>query len=126
MLNHPVGVDAEPGLALRLRLKVGPDVHARAVEPDEEWALGLLCALDEVYRGGEDLLVDGFHALSGERPGVLDSLPALTVGPGVEHATWAELLAELGVLGIVWVLGLLFGIEVVKVAEELVEPVHRW
>ena len=36
VLDHAVGVDAEPGLALGLRLEVGPDVHPGRVVPDEE------------------------------------------------------------------------------------------
>ena len=41
-----------------------------------------------------------------------------------ENATWAELEFELGVLRIVGVLGLILGVEVIKIAEELVETVH--
>ena len=47
-------------------------------------------------------------------------------GPGVDDAAWAEPLAEVGelLLGRVVVeLRLLLGVEVVEVAEELVEPV---
>ena len=70
---------------------------------------------------GEELLVDRLHALAGQRAGVLD----LAVGGRLEHAARAELLAELGVLRIVGILGLLLGVEVVEVAEELVEAVRR-
>jgi hypothetical protein len=41
----------------------------------------------------------------------------------VEHAARAELRLELRALGIVRVLGLLLGVQVVEVPEELVEPV---
>ena len=35
VLDHAVGVDAEAGLARRLGLEMGPDVHAGGVEPHE-------------------------------------------------------------------------------------------
>ena len=41
MLHHAVGIDAEPGLSLRLRLEPGPDVHAGRIEPGEERLLVL-------------------------------------------------------------------------------------
>ena len=61
----------------------------------------------------------------GERAGVVDGLATVAVGLAVEHAARAEPLPELGVLRIVGVLGLLLGVEVVEVAEELVEAVVR-
>ena len=83
------------------------------------------------------LVVDRFHALLGERAGVLDGLLAdlaearidggvVLVGRlGLEHAARAELRAIGGVLRVVRQLRLLLGIEVVEVAEELVESVDR-
>ena len=90
----------------------------------EERLAGLGLALDEVLGGGDGFVVDGLHALLGQRAGVLDLLAALAVGPGLKHATRAEFLAELRVLWIVQVLRLLFGVQVIEVAEELVEAVH--
>ena len=69
------------------------------------------------------LVVDRLHALLGQRAGVLDLLGAVRVGPGVDHAARPELLAELGVLRVVLVLRLFLGVQVVEVAEELVEAV---
>ena len=83
---------------------------------------------DEAERLGDDLVVNGLHPLLGERAGVLDLLSAVTLGPGVNHAAGTEVLAEVGELlltGIVVQLGLLLGVEVVEVAEELIEPVGR-
>ena len=71
------------------------------------------------------LVVDGLHALLGERAGVLDLLAALAVRPAVQHAARAEALLERRVLRIVRILRLFLGIEVIEVAEELVEAVHR-
>ena len=71
------------------------------------------------------LFIDGFHALLGERAGILDPLPAFAVRPAVQYASGSEPLLELRVLRIVRVLRLFLRIEVVEVAEELVEAVHR-
>ena len=43
----------------------------------------------------------------------------------VQHAARAVLRAERGVFGIIWVLRLLLGIQVVKIAVELIEAVNR-
>ena len=72
----------------------------------------------------EEFLVDRLHALDGQRSGVLDLLRAVRVGPAVQHAARPELLLELRVLRIVGILRLLFGVQVIEVAEELIEPVR--
>src|SRR4051812_35652921 len=71
-------------------------------------------------------VIDRFHALLVEWTRILDLLAALAVGPAVQHAPRSEPLLECRVLRIVRVLWLFLGIEVVKIAEELVEPMHRW
>src|SRR5262249_57981964 len=114
-------IDAEAGLALGVLLQMRPDVHARGVPPDKERLADLVLFLHERERGSRDLLVDRLHALLGERAGVLD-LPA---GERMDHAAPAELLLELGVLRIVDALRLLLGVEVIEIAEELVEAVCR-
>ena len=86
---------------------------------------GLVRLVDEAQRVLGHLVVDGLHALLRQRPGVLDLLPALAVGPAVQHAARAEALLERRVLRVVRILGLFLGVEVVEVAEELVEAVHR-
>ena len=98
---------------------VGPEVHACAVEPAKERLAGLDLTLDEIQGGSRRLVVDGFHALPRQRPGVLD----LPVGGGLDDPSRSELLAKFGVSGVVAVLWLLFGVQVIQVAEELVEPV---
>ena len=99
--------------------------------------LALLLASMNSSGVGEDLVVDGLHALAGERAGVLDRLLADSAearilggvvavgGPAVQHAARAELLPELRVLRVVGILRLLLGVEVIEVAEELVEAVDR-
>ena len=137
MLDHAVGVDPDPGLARDAGRQVGPDVHPGRVEPDEERLVGLVRLVDEAFRGGQELAVRRLHALARERAGVL----ALLLPPGaearvggrllrrrgvaVQDAARAEARAERRVLRVVLVLRLLLGVEVVEVAEELVEAVHR-
>jgi hypothetical protein len=83
-----------------------------------------------------ELVVDRLHVLGCQRAGVLDALPAdLAIrridrrvvrigGPGVQHAARSTPLPELRVLRAAGVLRLRLGVEVMEVAEELVEDVH--
>ena len=57
-------------------------------------------------------------------PVSVDRLPALAVGHAVQHAARAELLLERRILRIVGQLRLFLGVQVIEVAEELVEAVH--
>src|SRR5688572_21166503 len=93
--------------------------------------------IDEVDRSREKFLVDRFHTFLGERARVVAFLLAPRTEPRIvarcngrrssalQHAAWAELRPEGGILGIVGMLGLILGIQMIKVAEELVEAVHR-
>ena len=95
-------------------------MHPGRVEPDEKRRVGLGSVGDETLRRRHDLVVDGFHALLSQRAGVFD--PA--VGVAVDDAARTEVLTEIWeVLGsrIVSIFGLFFGVEVIQVAEELVE-----
>ena len=93
--------------------------------------------LHEIDRGPRGFIVDRLHALLGERAGILDFLLAdlaearvdcLIVGvgrPGVKHATRPELLEVFRILGIVGQLRLFLGVQVIEIAEELVEAIDR-
>ena len=122
--DHYVVVEPLPALAPVLLGAVGPEVHGRGVVPDKERFAILVRPVDEVERVPGHLLVDGLHAFDGQRAGVLDPLAPPAVGPGVEDAPRAEPLPEGRVNGIILVLGLFLGVEVVEVAEELVEAVR--
>ena len=78
-----------------------------------------MLALHEVERGGEELFVHRFHALARQGAGVFD----LAVRVGMDYAARPEAFAELRVLGIVRVLRFFFGVEVIEIAEELIETV---
>ena len=117
---------------------MGLDVHAGRVEPDEERLVSLVALVDEVHCAGQELLVHRLHALFGQRAGVLDGLLAhpakarilggivLVRREGVQDAARAEPRLEIGILGrlrIVGILRLFLGVQVVEIAEELVEAV---
>ncbi len=124
VLHHAVGIDAQTGLALRLLLQVRPDVHPGRVPPAEEWLAVAVGLLDELEARVEELLVDRLHPLGRQRTGVLDLLRAVRIGPGMQDAARTILLLELGIFGIVRVLRLLLRVQVVEVAEELIEAVR--
>ena len=70
----------------------------------------------------------GLHPLPRERTGVLDALRPVAVRPGPDDPARSEPLPEVRelLLGrVVGLLRLLLGVQVVQVAEELVEAVHR-
>ena len=122
--DHPIAVVVLPALAAVLVGKVGPEMHGGRIVPEEEWLIRLGLLFHPAERAGGDLLVDGFHALLGQRAGVRDRLAALAVGQAVEHAARSELLLEFRILGIVPQFRLFLGVEVIEIAEELVEAVH--
>src|SRR5262249_14126665 len=115
----------------------GPDMHAGRIEPREERLLVPVRAIDEVERGVEKLLVYGLHAFLGERAGIGAALLAPLAearvlprcfcdGRGAsQHPARAEAQPELRTLRIVRMLGLILSIQVVKIAEKLVETVNR-
>ena len=137
-LRHAGLLDAPAvlGRAHRLVLvgEVGDDVHAGRVEPEEERLAVALGLVDELERVGQDLVVDRLHPLRIERAGVLDLLLAdlaparldgrvvLVGGPAVDHVARPDLVHQ--VLRVVAVRRILHRVEVVEVAEELVEAVH--
>ncbi len=142
VIDHRVVIRRLPAarLAEALRLGVSPPVHVGRVDPAEERLAGRVLPLHEVAGSRDEIVVAGFHALAGQRTRILDLLLAdpaparllrrvVHVGrPAVQHAArsvgrleFRELLR----VRIVAVLGLFLRVEVIEVAEELVEPVHR-
>jgi hypothetical protein len=107
---------------------MGAQVHARGVEPDEERLAVLVRAVDEIPRCRPGFVVDRLHPLFRQRSGVLDLLAALAVGPAVQHSARAEVLPEVGevLLGrIIPQFRLFLRVQMVEIAEELVESMHR-
>src|SRR5262249_22630482 len=109
--------------------------HPGGVEPAEEWLVVRVRFVHELQSTVEEFFIHRLHSLHGQRSGVLDFLFAdfseyginrRVIGnrrPTVKDATRTELLFELRVFGIIGILRLLFRVEVIKIAEELVEPV---
>jgi hypothetical protein len=85
--------------------------------PQEERLLVLGLALEEIERLRNDLIVEGFHPLGGQRSFIL----GWTVSGARNDAARVELLAELGIGRTVWILQILVAIEVVEIAEVLIE-----
>src|SRR5262245_19396051 len=106
-------------------------MHAAGIEPHEERFFVTVRSVDEVDRGLEELLVDRLHAFLCERSRVLASLLAPWTEAGIvagsirgsrdalKDAARTELSPEGRVLRIVRVFGLVLGVQMVKVAEEL-------
>ena len=139
VFDHAIGVFVvrHPALTAHRRAHMRVGMHARRVHPDKERLVGLHLPLDEVDGGICCLVVDCFHPLFGQRAGVLYDLFADfakaridrrivdIAGLASENAARTELCFERRVLRIVGVFGVLFGIKVIQVAEELVEAVYR-
>ena len=125
MLDHAVGINTESGLAIGLLFEMSPDVHARAVPPDEERLVIVGGPFHEVQGPCRHFFVDGFHALLRQRAGILDA----TVGEAVDHTAGSEFLLQRLAIGkheigrVVRMLRLLLGIQVVEIAEKLIEAV---
>jgi hypothetical protein len=112
-------------------------MHPRRVHPAEERLVGSGLALDEVDRRRGGFVVDRLHPLPGQGAGILDGLLADLAkarlharivdigGLAFQRAARTEPGLERRVLRIVRVLRLLLGIQVVEVAVELIEAVHR-
>src|SRR5215472_7852912 len=100
-------------------------MHPRGVPPDEKRSVRFVSAVDEVQGSLQEFLINGLHAFDREWAGVLDFLSAIGFGPAMEHTPGSKFLFELGIFGIVRIPGLLLGVEVVEVAEELVKAMDR-
>src|SRR5262249_23627844 len=126
MLNHAVCMNTFSGVAKRLGLQVGKDVHARGVEPAKERLFVFDRVADEFLRGCEKFFVNGWHAGDVQRTSVLDLLPSFTVRRGTDNTARAKFLFEGGILRIEISFRLLFSVQVIKIAEELIETVIGW
>ena len=113
-------------------------MHVRGVEPDEEGLARVVLALDEILGRRNKFVVARFHALFRERTGVGHSLfsdftPTRLFGrivrigrPGMHHPARSKSFAEVREILLARVVvhfRLFFGVEVIEVAEELVEAV---
>jgi hypothetical protein len=112
-------------------------VHAGGIEPGEERLFVPVCPVDEVEGGAEKFLVRRLHGFFGERAGIGAALLAplaetrilaRRIGDGcraAQDAPRSEAQLELHILRIVGVLGLVLGVQMVEIAEKLIEAVDR-
>ena len=115
---------------------MGPHMHARRVEVAEPRRVGLVLAVDEIDRRADEFLVHRLHPFGVERPGVFDHLLADAPVGGIdgrivgvagfafEYAARPELGPEPRILGVIRVLRLFLGVEMIEIAEEFVEAVY--
>src|ERR1700730_16385364 len=111
-------------------------MHARGSEPNEERLACLVGAFHEINAALHEFLIDCLHPLAGKRASVLALLLAYRTearvrgriervrSVAVKHTTRTKSLPEGWIFRIELLLRLLFGIEVIEIAEELVEPMH--
>src|SRR5689334_5477114 len=112
------------------------DMHAGWIKPDEERFAFSFCLVDEGQGVFENFIVDGFHALGVKRASVFDALladfaPARLVRrivgirrPGVNHVAGPDLVLHgRRVIAMRWIF---HRVEVIEIAKELIEAVHRW
>ena len=140
MVDHRIVIRRLPAsrLSFALRLGMGVEMHVRGVEPDEEGLARVVLALDEILGRRNKFVVARFHALFRERTGVGHSLfsdftPTRLFGrivrigrPGMHHPARSKSIAEVREILLARVVvhfRLFFGVEVIEVAEELVEAV---
>jgi len=92
VLNHAIGVKANPCNAIRLLFQVRPYVHASCIEQDEEWLLLVLYGvIHELDRGCVKLFVNMRHPCTGQWAGVLDP----PVGNSIAICSSAEAQCEI-------------------------------
>ena len=137
MQHHCIIVEALAADAFRLLGDVGAEVHVGGVPPDEEGLTLSMSVPDELDRAIGDIVIDGLHAFFGQWTGVFNGLLPNTTetwvhgriidigGFAVHHTTRAKALPELWILGIVGMLRLFLGVEMVKVAIEFIKTVDR-
>ena len=105
---------------------MGAEVHVREVDPHKHRLASFGLFLDELRRASRDVVIDGLHALLGQRAGILDFLCSVRQCPGVNYTPWAELLAKAGEIRILWIVRefrFFLCVEVVEVSVEFVKAV---
>ena len=113
-------------------------MQAGGVMPQQEWLARFMCAPHEIERAREQIILDCFHSLPYQRAGILDDLLAYSPearvdvwvigirGLAVQDAAWLEEILEYRkVFRIVDLLRFLLRIEMITIAVEFIETMHR-
>ena len=119
VLQHGIVIETLARASQLGGIHMGVVVHAGGVEPDKKGLLPGRGLVDELEGRRQEFGIHCLHALARQRAAVLD----LAVGEAADHPAGAKLLPECGALRVVRILRLLLGVEVVEVAEKLVEAV---
>ncbi|MNE31431.1 hypothetical protein D3C80_1250000 [compost metagenome] len=125
VFKHAIGIFVawHTALALHGITYMCESMHASGVHPHKEWFVSLGLFLNEIDGGLSGLVIDCFHAFAVQCTGVFD----LAIGVAVDHSAWRCSFDKCSV--VFWpvrALWFLFGVEVIQVAEELVEAVVGW
>ena len=137
MDDHAIAVRILTALADIFFRNVRSEMHGGRVVPEEERLVGFGLFLHPRQRALGDLFVHRLHALLRQRTRIFNRLladapPARVDGRivcvgrlAMEHAARPKHFLKLGVLRVVGQFRLFFGIEMVEIAEEFIEAVHR-
>ena len=125
MGDHDIIIEPLTALALVLLGTVSSEVHGSGVIPHEEGLAFFMSPVDKVKGSISHLIIDGLHPFPGEGACVHDLLPSLAVRPAMQDAPRPKSLLEGRVFGVIGIFRLLFGIEVIEIAEKFVKSVHR-
>src|SRR5215468_8059261 len=113
------------------------DVHSCSVHVTEPGNIFFGLSIHKVECRCEKLFVHRLHSFLWKRAGIFNRLFAyfsklriyscviLVGGLALQYAAWTKLLTEVRILRIVRVVRLLLGIQVIEIAEELIEAVNR-
>ena len=124
MDDHAIAVGVLSAFAEVLFGNVRAEMHGRGIVPKKERLLFLRLLFHPGQSPLGNLLVDCFHALLGEGAGVDDCLSAFAIREAMKDPARAELFLEFRILGVIREFRFFFGVQVIKIAEEFIEPVH--
>jgi len=109
VIDHGIVILTLPasGLPQTFRFDMGAKMHVGKVHPDKERLTGLVLFFDELRGPCRKIIIYGFHAFSGQGPGILDFLCAIRLGEAVDNTARAEFFQKLRVGRVVAMLRLL-------------------
>src|SRR5436853_481129 len=113
-----------------------PDMHTCCVEIAKPGRTFFCLTANKIFRGSQEFLIYCFHTFGVERAGIFDNLLAnfseLWINGCIvligcltfQHSARAKFFTEVWVFRIIWILGFFFGVQVIKISEELIESMN--